>query len=222
MSVFEIALPKLTPDAELIKTVEKDVRIVINLLKASPARNGLRGWIVSENGRDVKADFREILVLEWPEIQDFHNFVASDGFQGFIGLLKSKGLVQGPTELKIFDAENPSQLFASHPVLEYLVIKPRNTSNATGEDVLHQLKSQLAILGSSKAVVGSSTNLEPKEIAAVGLYTSDAELEKAQGSSARQALLQDIGKAADVTTIVAHVSYEFGTEKGIKCSNWPE
>ncbi|KAI1258994.1 hypothetical protein F5Y18DRAFT_322120 [Xylariaceae sp. FL1019] len=213
MSVIEIALPKLTPDAELMKTVEKDVHIVLDLLKASKARNGLKGWLVSENGRDVKAEFREILVLEWLQIQDFHEFVASDGFQGFVGLLKGKGLLQGPPDLKIFDTENPSQLFASHPVLEYLVIKPKNTSDATGENILHNLKSHLATLGSSKAVVGTSANLEPKEIAAVGLYTSDAELAKAQGTNARQALLQDIGKVAEVTTLIAHVNYEFGTEK---------
>ncbi len=81
----------------------------------------------------------------------------------------------GPAELKLFEVgDGVSSLFGSDTVLEYLVIKPKDASEASVQNVLQQLQSRLPQFGTAKVVVGGSSNLETREIALVGLYASDA------------------------------------------------
>ncbi|KAI8627009.1 hypothetical protein F5Y19DRAFT_477901 [Xylariaceae sp. FL1651] len=209
MAVLEIVQPQLKRDAEVIKDIEANVvPIMQKLLTDGGVLNGLRGWFVTEDGRDVRNEFREILVLEWPAAQYFTDFVASPGFQGLMGTFREKGYATGPPSLKLFDAGDLSVVFGSHTVLEYLAIKPQDASDANVQGVRQKLESSLQKLGSPRAVVGSSTNLDAKEIAVVGVYASDAELDAAKASTARQEFLAEIGKVANVTSLVAHVKKE--------------
>lgn len=64
MAVFEIVLPKLKKDAALIAEVEANILPAFRVkLQEAGVLNGLRGFLVTEDGRDVRQDFREILLL---------------------------------------------------------------------------------------------------------------------------------------------------------------
>jgi hypothetical protein len=64
MPIFEIALPSLKPDAALIQEVEeKFIPALRPLFHDAGILNGLRGYFTSEDGRDVRDQFREVVVL---------------------------------------------------------------------------------------------------------------------------------------------------------------
>jgi hypothetical protein len=63
MPFIELVWPHLIKDAELISEVENKIPTIIELFKKAGALRGVRGFLFSEDGNDVKADFREILLL---------------------------------------------------------------------------------------------------------------------------------------------------------------
>ncbi|KAK5627060.1 hypothetical protein RRF57_002775 [Xylaria bambusicola] len=164
--------------------------------------NGSRGFLVTENGRDISDEYREVIFLEWPSPQHLRDFVASPELLEH--RVKMKPYVDGPTDVKLFniDSDDISSFFAVDALVEYLVVKPRDTSEAGVQSVSQYLQSEL---GSAKAMVGSSSNLETREIAVVSIFASDSDLNTARASAARQQLLTELAKTASTTSLVAHV-----------------
>ncbi|KAI1739082.1 hypothetical protein F4680DRAFT_422798 [Xylaria scruposa] len=208
MTILEIALPKLKSDPALIEELKTLAPPFVANLQKAGVMNGLRGFFETENGRDIRNEFREILLLQWPTAQHFQDFVVSPGYLEFAGKLKEK-FAAGPAELKLFESGSEvSQLFAgvgaeAETVVEYVMVKPKEEAGVDG--VLQKLQSGLSQLGSAKAAVRKSSNLATQEIALVSLYASDAEFETAKASEARKQLLADIASTADLTSLVAHV-----------------
>ncbi|KAI0423529.1 hypothetical protein F5Y09DRAFT_327139 [Xylaria sp. FL1042] len=208
MTILEIGQAAFKQEPALVKEVQEQLLPgLIGILQKAGVRNGLFGFLTRENGRDVREECRMLLLLEWPAREYFNNFIASPGYLEFGG--KMKGYAAAPAVLKLFDVDDGvSSLFSSDPVLEYLAIKPKDASEESCQSILQQLQSKLPRPGTAQVVVGSSVNLETREIALASLYASDAELEAANGSAARQQLLADIAATADVTTLVAQVKKE--------------
>ncbi|KAI0400072.1 hypothetical protein F4802DRAFT_602389 [Xylaria palmicola] len=218
MAVLEIALPTLKKDRELVEAGMKKLGPIIKAkLHEAGVLNCLRGFFATEDGRDISGDFREVLLLQWPTAQHFRDFISSPGFLEFKTQLEPfaaappelKPFAVAPPPLKLFeDAEGDVPSLFGVPgdaVLEYLVIRPRDPSEAGAQGVLQQLRSGLAHLGARGAALGTTSNLATREIGLVSLYASDAELETARASAARQQLLAAVAGAADVTSLVAHV-----------------
>ncbi|TRX94087.1 hypothetical protein FHL15_005165 [Xylaria flabelliformis] len=216
MTILEIALPKLKSDPALIEEMKALAPPFVANLQKAGVMNGLRGFFGTENGRDIRNEFREILLLQWPTAQHFKDFVASPGYLEFAAKLKEK-FAAGPAELKLFESGSEvSQLFGQgaegETVVEYVMVKPKDASEAGVDSVLQKLQSGLSQLGSAKAAaVRKSSNLDTQEIALVSLYASDAEFEAAKASEARKQLLADIANTADLTSLVAHVEQKYPT-----------
>ncbi|KAF2970511.1 hypothetical protein GQX73_g3029 [Xylaria multiplex] len=214
MAIIEIALMKLKK--ELIKDIEKKMVPALNIkLNKAGVQNGLRGFFVTEGGRVSKdGEFTDILLLQWPTFQHFKDFIASPDYHEFSSGVKEGGYASGPPDLRLFDvADEPSSLFGSNTVIEYLTVRPKDISELGVQSVLKKLQSELPKFGTSKVVVGSSLNLEPKQFALARvhhaiLYTATGELDAAKASTTWQQLLADIGHTADVTSLVAHVKKE--------------
>ncbi|KAI0487202.1 hypothetical protein F4859DRAFT_245964 [Xylaria cf. heliscus] len=208
MTVLEIALPNLKRDPVLLEEAVKTlVPSFVKNLQEAGVLNTLRGFFETENGRDIRDEFREILLLEWPTSQHFKDFVASPGYLEFSRKMGEK-YAAGPPELKLFDTgSDVSSLFGSKTksVLEYIVVKPKDGSEAGVQSVLQRLQSGLPQVGSSRAVARKSSNLATQEIALLILYGSDAEFETAKASTAQQQFLADIANIADLTSLVTHV-----------------
>ncbi|KAI1203586.1 hypothetical protein F5X97DRAFT_283571 [Nemania serpens] len=208
MTVFEVVLPSLKKDPVLLQEFAKTLAPgFVSLLRDAGARNGHRGYLVTEDGRDQKGEYREILVLEWPDATYFQNFVASPGFAEFQGKLKEK-IAAGPAVLKLFDAadDDVSGVFQpDHSVLEYLAIKPRDASPASVQGLVEKVQAGLPGFGTAKVALGSTVNLEAQEIGLLSLHANDAEFDAAKTATGRQQLLDSIAAEADVVSMVAHV-----------------
>ncbi|KAI0856360.1 hypothetical protein F4860DRAFT_493182 [Xylaria cubensis] len=209
MTILEIALPKLKSDPALLEEMKALAPPFVANLQKAGVMNGLRGFFGTENGRDIRNEFREILLLQWPTAQHFKDFVASSDYLNFAAKLKEK-YAAGPAELKLFESGSEvSQLFGqeagAETVVEYVMVKPKE-AGVDVDGVLQKLQSGLSQLGSAKAAaVRKSSNLDTQEIALVSIYASDAEFETAKASEARKQLLADIANTADLTYLVAHV-----------------
>lgn len=198
MTILEIALPNLKKDPVLIREGMKTlIPPLVTNLKKSGLLNGLQGFFATENGRDISDECKEVLLLgarplpfhpipvsfslasnspttEWPTTQHFQDFIASPGFLAFAGEVKEKYAV-GPPELKLFEVgSDVSSLFGSETVLEYIIVKVKDDSEAGVQSVLQKLQSGLSQLGTPKAAVRKSSNLPTQEIAIVSLYARDA------------------------------------------------
>ncbi|KAI1299739.1 hypothetical protein F5Y03DRAFT_246697 [Xylaria venustula] len=211
MAILEIAQVWFKKEPAIIRDVKEElVPSLIKLLSKSEPKNGLFGYVVTENGRDVREDNRLILLLEWDAVENFKNFVASSGFLEFAGKLKESA-APGSAPPKLFDVDNGvSSLFTSDTVLEYLVIKPKDASEASAKSILEKIQSKIPQPGTAQVVVGKGiVNTETGEIALVSLYASEADLAATSASAARVQLLADIADTVDVTTtLIAHVKKE--------------
>ncbi|KAI0975691.1 hypothetical protein F4678DRAFT_483945 [Xylaria arbuscula] len=210
MAILEIAQVPFKKEPAIIKEVKEELLPnLITLLSKSEPKNGLLGYIVKENGRDVRDENRLILLLEWTGVENFKNFIASSGFLEFAGKLKGYA-GPGSAPPKLFDVhDSVSSLFTSDTVLEYLVIKLKDASEATQKSVLEKIQSSVPQPGTAQVVVGKgSVNTETGEIALVSLYASEADLAATSASAARVQLLADIADTADVTSLVAQVKKE--------------
>lgn len=114
---------------------------------------------------------------EWPSVQHFRDFVVSPALreQG----AKMAGYIEGSTNLKLFQtsggSDDISALFGiDNVVFEYLAFKPKDPSDAGVQSVLQLLQPRLAQIGTAKTAIGSTSNLETREIGVVSVYASDA------------------------------------------------
>lgn len=77
MTVFEVVLPNLKKDPVLLQEIAETLASgFVGLLREAGARNGQRGFIVTEDGRDQKDEYREILLLG-PSLSASHLFISS-------------------------------------------------------------------------------------------------------------------------------------------------
>ncbi|CAJ2503427.1 Uu.00g108210.m01.CDS01 [Anthostomella pinea] len=205
MAIIELAYPQLKKDAELIRAAEPEmIPLILKALQEAGAVNGLRGFIHSEDGRDVTTDVREVLLLEWPSASKFRDFLTSPLYLEFAERIKS--VSDGPPIFKLHETSDSSKLFGSDTILEVLEIRPNE--RVTEEDVqgiLHTVQSGFEKLNSPKAVYGSSLNLDKKEVVVIGVFANDAELDAAQVASSRPEMLAHVGGSAMVTRLIAHV-----------------
>ncbi|KAI5921780.1 hypothetical protein F4810DRAFT_712207 [Camillea tinctor] len=199
MAIVEFVYPKLKP--EVAKKAEEEViPVAINEFKNVGVLNGLRGWVETEDGRDVSADMREVLVLQWPSTSTFHEFVKSDGYFKFQSLLKP--LATGPPTLKLYDANDVSQFFSSEPVLEVLEIQPKGDD---AEGALQKIQAIAEKITDPKVVAGTTSNLDKKEFVIARLFEDKSELQTKAAGATRRELLASISEVAEVTQLVAKV-----------------
>ncbi|KAK5627461.1 hypothetical protein RRF57_003176 [Xylaria bambusicola] len=206
MAIIEFVL--LKPKKELFEGFkEKILPTLINNLYASGVQDKKgAGFVMTENDRELKdEEFTAAYFFQWTSLPHFKSFVVSPEYREFGSRVKEGGYASGPAELRLIDlSEDLSSIFGSNAVAECLIIKPKDASEAGVQNVLQKLQSGLPQFGASKAVVGSTLNLERQEVVVVSSYASDAELETAKASPARQQLLVGVSNAVDVTSLVVH------------------
>ncbi|KAI2466730.1 hypothetical protein F4781DRAFT_434134 [Annulohypoxylon bovei var. microspora] len=202
MAIIEIVFPQLKKDPESLKEALTKLSVALATFKEGGVQRGLQGFIDSENGVDVSADAREVLILEWPSEATFHAFIKSPGFGNFMAQLKP--FVNGPPELNLFETNAASYLFGARPFLEILLIRPKNTSNDEDvETILKKVQSSLEKVNDSDSVYGSSLNLPKKIATVIRVFTSKAERDAAKLSP--QEISNEVGSLADITRLVAEV-----------------
>ncbi|KAI1411893.1 hypothetical protein F5Y13DRAFT_52209 [Hypoxylon sp. FL1857] len=205
MPFIEVVFPQLKKDPEVIKeAAEKIPTIAFKAFRDGGVLRALQGFVGTENGKDVTADYKEVIVLEWPRESAFHEFVKSPGYQTLMTTLAP--LSTGPAELNLFETNEGAHLLGGGPVLEILLISPKKAlSDEEAKSVLSKIQSSVVKNNASGAVYGSSLNLPEKKFSILRAFASKAELEDAKNTSLRQEVLAELSDVAEVTQLVADV-----------------
>ncbi|OTA67159.1 hypothetical protein K449DRAFT_462117 [Hypoxylon sp. EC38] len=204
MAIIEVVFPQLKNDPETIKEATTKFPIVFKAFKEAGVLRGLQGFVGSDNGKDVSSDAREVLVLEWPNESAFRDFVKSPGYATAMGALKP--FVTGPSELNLFETNDGAHLLGVGPVLEILLVQPKNaSSDEDAKSILKKIQSSLEKTNAPTAVYGSTLNLPEKKIGILRGFASKAEAESAKNTASLQEIIAEISSVADVTQLVAEV-----------------
>ncbi|KAI0139468.1 hypothetical protein F4776DRAFT_662425 [Hypoxylon sp. NC0597] len=204
MAIVEVVFPQLKKDPEIIKEAATKVPIIIKAFKDAGVLRVLQGFVGSEDGKDISSEFKEVLVLEWPNESAFRDFVKSPGYADAMGALKP--FVTGPSELNLFEANDGAHLLGGGPVLELLLVSPKSaSSDEDAKSILKKIQSSLEKANVSKAVYGSTLNLPEKKIGILRGFESKSDLESEKNAASRKEIIAEIGSVADVTQLVADV-----------------
>lgn len=196
MAIVELVFPKLTKDPVLLKEAfEKIPSVALQVFKKAGVVRASRGMIDLENGKDVTADVKELVILEWKDAADFHTFVKSKDFADYMVLMKPYST--GPPELDLFEANASSPIFTGRDFLEVLLIRPNKEEDI--EAVVATVKSSLEKAGETDTIYGTTTNL-PKKVATVIRAFSSAE-ERAAAKQSHEELTNELGKLANLTLL---------------------
>ncbi|KAI2641410.1 hypothetical protein GGS26DRAFT_535592 [Hypomontagnella submonticulosa] len=203
MAIIELVFPQLKKDPESVKGSLEKLPIAFKAFQDGGVIRGLSGFVTTENGKDVTADSRELIVLEWPEAAAFYKFIESPGFANFAAEMMP--FSAGPPELNLFETNPGTHLFGSNPVLEILLVKPTGSSDEDAQAVLKKVQSALATTNDSEAVYGTSLNLPQKKITVLKVVANKADLDAAKNAKSRQEIQKEVGSTAEVTQLVADV-----------------
>jgi hypothetical protein len=191
MAITELIFPKIKTDQASIDEIERDwPEISKRLTHPNPGvLCAYRGWVLTENGRNVREENREFLLfgefhrpiclflfadlmwficIEWNRVESFHAFVVSEQFANFAASIRH--LVNGPPTLQLFETNfGPADPASASSVEIYRVSVP-NAENAeaalkTWEEISHKAQETY---GDKVAIAyGKSQNLEEEVIAGI-------------------------------------------------------
>ncbi|XDG02336.1 hypothetical protein ABKA04_001951 [Annulohypoxylon sp. FPYF3050] len=196
MAIIELIFPQLTKDPVLVKEAsEKIPPVALRVFKQAGVIRASRGIIDLENGKDITADVKELVILEWKDAADFHAFVKSKEFADYMVLMKPYAI--GPPELNLFEANASSPIFAGRDFLEILLIRPNKEEDI--EAIVTTVKSSLEKAGETDTIYGTTTNL-PKKVATIIRAFSSAE-ERAAAKQSHEELTNELGKLANLTLL---------------------
>ncbi|KAE8387940.1 hypothetical protein BDV23DRAFT_160022 [Aspergillus alliaceus] len=159
MAVIELIFPRFKTDPASLEEIERDWPVISKiLLDPNPGLlHAYRGWILTEDGQDVREAYKEFLLFEWNKADSFHAFLGSEQFAAFAGSIRH--LVTGPSTLQLFETNCSPREMASAPVVEIIRVGIFNSENIeaslqTWGKISHSLS------GKASVTYGKCLNLE--------------------------------------------------------------
>ncbi|KAJ5671179.1 hypothetical protein N7507_000306, partial [Penicillium longicatenatum] len=169
MAITELIFPCVKPDPATLEALERDwPKLSKGLTVPNPGIiDAFRGWIVTEDGLDVRNAYREILLFEWNSVDSFRAFVGSEQYAAFAGSIKH--LLTGPPTLQLFETKFSPGEAASASLVEIIRVGVSNSENV--EETLRvweKATRHLNLNGDGTTFTyGKSLNLEEDVIMAV-------------------------------------------------------
>ncbi|KAJ6096079.1 hypothetical protein N7486_006825 [Penicillium sp. IBT 16267x] len=163
MAITELIFPSLKIDAASLEEPERDwPSLSKGLTHPNPGLlYAFRGWVLTEDGLDVREAHREILLFEWNSADSFHAFIGSEQFVAFAGSIRH--LVTGPPTLQLFETKFSPRDAASASMVEIIRVSVSNSENVDESlQVWEKASRHLAGNGEGTTSVtyGKSSNLE--------------------------------------------------------------
>ncbi|KAJ5225325.1 hypothetical protein N7468_006550 [Penicillium chermesinum] len=147
MAITEIVTVSVNPDPANLEHVEKIFP-------------GLKKYFTDPNPGILSMFRGWALEVEWNEAASFHNFIGSDKFKEFAGLVKP--FVLGPPELQLFETNQSPTEPASSPVVEIYRVSVASDkvseARAAWEDSVQKLNAKAGV--KAKLTHGKSLNLQ--------------------------------------------------------------
>ncbi|KAF3388650.1 hypothetical protein F1880_003406 [Penicillium rolfsii] len=170
MAVTELIFPKIKTDQASVDEIEQDwPEISKRLTHPNPGLLcAYRGWVLTENGRNVREENREFLLFEWNRVESFNAFIVSEQFANFAASIRH--LVNGPPTLQLFETNYSPRDVATASTIEIYRVTIPNTENVeaalkTWEKISRKAREAY---GDRVAITfGKSQNLEEEVIAGI-------------------------------------------------------
>ncbi|KAE8358002.1 hypothetical protein BDV27DRAFT_169855 [Aspergillus caelatus] len=206
MAITELIFPSIKTDPDSLREIEQDWPIISKrLTHPNPGLlNAYRGFLLTENGVDVRNAHREFLLFEWVKAEDFYAFIKSDQFGNFAASIKH--LVNGPPMLQLFATNISPREAASASVVEIIRLGISDPENA---EISTQVWERISrFLSGKKASVtyGRSSNLENEVVAGIiGWHSLETRSQVIQEAEYTEALnsLQSLGDVNQITVDIA-------------------
>ncbi|PLB50912.1 hypothetical protein P170DRAFT_463963 [Aspergillus steynii IBT 23096] len=181
MATTELIFPSIKTDPESLNEIERDWPVISKrLTHPNPGLlNAFRGFLLTEDGVDVRGAHREFLLFEWTQADDFHRFVKSEQFAEFAASIKH--LVTGPPTLQLFETNVSPREAASAAVVEIIRLSVSDAANV--ETAVHTWEVISRLISDKRNTVnyGTSTNLENIVVVGIiGWESSEAQAQTTQ------------------------------------------
>ncbi|KAJ5797549.1 uncharacterized protein N7503_006845 [Penicillium pulvis] len=204
MAFTELVFPCVKPDPATLETLERDwPKLSKGLTDPNPGLlSAFRGWVLTEDGLDVRKDYKEFLLLEWNSADSFNAFVGSEQYAAFAGSIKH--LLTGPPTLQFFETKLSPKDAASASMVEIIrVTLPNSEDVEEGLQVWEKACRHLASNGESTASVtyGKSKNLDKDVVVGIiGWQTSKEQQDMSQDEvwSGTLESLKSLGKVSQI------------------------
>ncbi|KAI6081677.1 hypothetical protein F4821DRAFT_23312 [Hypoxylon rubiginosum] len=200
MAIIEVIFPQIKNDAESVKGALEQMPVGVKAFKEAGALRLAQGFLSGENGKDVSAESREIVLLEWQTEAAFNDFINSGAFASFKAAVKPYST--GPPQLNLFETNEGAHLFGNQTI-GLLLITPKDPANVS--TIVGKIQSGLEKAAESGVVFGTSLNLPQKKIAIFRTFASQEELKSAKNAGSMQAIRADLGELAEITQLVTDV-----------------
>ncbi|KAK1142073.1 hypothetical protein N8T08_008155 [Aspergillus melleus] len=173
MAITELIFPSIKTDPASLNEIERDWSTISKrLIDPNPGlRNAFRGFILTENGVDVRDAYREFLLFEWVKAEDFHAFIKSDQFANFAGSIKH--LVTGPPTLQLFETNFSPREAASASVVEIVRLSVSSPEQVIASTQAWDQLAQILKAKHKPITYGTSTNLENSVVVGVIGWSSE-------------------------------------------------
>ncbi|KAJ5549363.1 hypothetical protein N7513_006597 [Penicillium frequentans] len=204
MAFTELVFPCVKPDPATLEALERDwPKLSKGLTDPNPGLlSAFRGWVLTEDGLDVREDYKEFLLLEWNSADSFNAFVGSQQYAAFAGSIKH--LLTGPPTLQFFETKLSPKDAASASVVEILRVTVPNSENVEEAlQVWEKASRHLANNGQGTASVtyGKSRNLDKDVVVGIiGWKTSEEQQYMSQDKIWSETLesLKSLGKLSQI------------------------
>ncbi|KAB8204169.1 hypothetical protein BDV34DRAFT_226730 [Aspergillus parasiticus] len=206
MAVTELIFPQIKTDPDSLREIEQDWPIISKrLTHPNPGLlNAYRGFLLTENGVDVRNAHREFLLFEWVKAEDFQAFIKSDQFGNFAASIKH--LVNGPPMLQLFETNISPREVASASVVEIIRLSISNPENAETSTQTWERISRFLSGKKASVTYGTSSNLENEVVAGIiGWNSPETRSQVIQETEYIEAFnsLQSLGDVNQITVDVA-------------------
>ncbi|KAJ5646532.1 hypothetical protein N7490_002904 [Penicillium lividum] len=210
MAITELIFPQVKPTKEVLDEIEQNWPIISkSLIEPNPGLlSAFRGWVLSEDGKDVRDQHREIIIFEWTEEAAFHAFVASAQFASFANSIRH--LVSGPPKLQLYETNISPKESSIAPVVEIFRLGVSGSEAIQAAQKTWEDLSQALFHSGRLAPVtqGKSLNLEGNVVVGIlGWASIEAHEEGAQDVAFVEALasLRLLGELSQIIVDVAPV-----------------
>ncbi|MCJ1443523.1 MAG: hypothetical protein MMC23_004021 [Stictis urceolatum] len=160
MTALQIAFPHVKKSQANVDDIERQWRPVFSILiTPNPGLLRLfRGWIVSENGKDVKQDFKEIIFFEWNDMQTALRCLQLEQFKKFVATIED--WIDAPATVQYHKMSAGVEEFGKAGVPEVVQVVVRNEDDVVKADSAWAQIAGAVGGAAAEPVYGKSINLE--------------------------------------------------------------
>ncbi|KAJ6120946.1 hypothetical protein N7523_005226 [Penicillium sp. IBT 18751x] len=170
MAIIELIFPRVKTDHVTLELLEKDwPTLSKGLTHPNPGLlHAFRGWVLTEDGENVRDAHREFLLFEWNAADSFHDFVGSEQFAAFASSIRH--LVTGPPTLQLFETRSSPKAAASASIVEIIRTELSSLENVEASlQVWKKMDSFLVSEGGVRGCATYGTSLNLEETTVVGM-----------------------------------------------------